>query len=45
LSPWIHSSEETIAALRKAGAKEVKFTVYPDAGHDTWTETYQSPKL
>jgi predicted peptidase len=21
----------------------VKFTVYPEAGHDSWTETYNNP--
>jgi hypothetical protein len=23
----------------------VKFTVYPDAGHDAWTATYNNPEL
>ena len=23
----------------------MKFTVYPNAGHDAWTETYANPKL
>jgi predicted esterase len=41
----IRLSEEMVAALKKAGAKEVEFTVYPDAGHDAWTETYDNPKL
>ena len=29
--------------LKKAGVKEVKLTIYPDANHDSWTETYQNP--
>jgi hypothetical protein len=23
----------------------VEFTRYPEAGHDSWTETYNNPKL
>ena len=38
-------SERMVEALKKAGAKEVKFTVYPDAGHDSWTVTYDNPEL
>lgn len=37
-------SEEMVAALRALGAN-VRFTVYPDAGHDSWTETYNNPAL
>lgn len=37
-------SEEMVEALKKAGA-DVKFTVYPEAGHDSWTETYNNPEL
>lgn len=33
-----------VKALRKAGGK-VKLTVYPDAGHDAWTRTYEDPRL
>ena len=35
----IAKSEEMVEALKKAGGT-VKFTVYPEAGHDSWTETY-----
>lgn len=38
-------SEDMVNALKEAGAKKVKFTVYPDAGHDSWTETYNNPEL
>ncbi len=31
-------------ATRKQGG-EVKITVYPEAGHDSWTETYDNPEL
>jgi len=38
-------SERMIHALKNAGAKHVKFTVYPEAGHDAWTETYENPAV
>ncbi len=41
----IQKSEEMVEALKQAGNKNVKFTVYPEAGHDSWTETYNNPKL
>lgn len=37
-------SEDMVNALRKVG-NEVKFTVYPEAEHDSWTETYNNPEL
>jgi len=37
-------SEEMVAALKKANGN-VKFTVYPEAGHDSWTEAYNNPEL
>lgn len=37
-------SEEMINALKAAGASP-KFTVYPQAGHDSWTETYANPEF
>ncbi len=40
----LERSEEMVQALRDAGA-EVRFTVYPDADHDSWTETYANPEL
>ena len=36
--------EATVAALRAAGSN-VKFTIYPDAVHDAWTETYNNPEV
>lgn len=38
-------SERLIAALKKHGNASAKLTVYPEAGHDSWTETYQNPEL
>jgi len=40
----IEKSEEMVEALRKNGG-DVRFTVYPDAGHDSWTATYDNPEL
>jgi predicted peptidase len=40
----IKRSEVMVEALKKAGG-DVKFTVYPDAGHDCWTVTYNNPEL
>ncbi|NLD71387.1 MAG: prolyl oligopeptidase family serine peptidase, partial [Chloroflexi bacterium] len=31
-------------ALERAGGN-VRLTVYPEAGHDAWTETYDNPAL
>ena len=38
-------SEEMYKALKDAKAKEVEYTVYPNAGHDAWTETYNNDKV
>ncbi len=37
-------SEELVESFKKSGV-EVKFTVYPDAGHDSWTETYNNEEF
>ena len=33
-----------VEALKAAGGN-VEFTVYPEARHDSWTATYDNPKL
>ena len=40
----ISRSEQMVEAIKAAGGN-VEFTIYPDAGHDSWTETYADPKL
>jgi predicted peptidase len=40
----IAKSEAMVDALKKAEGN-VKFTSYPDAGHDSWTETYNNPEV
>ncbi len=40
----IEQSQVMVDALERVGGN-IKFTVYPDAGHDVWTETYNNPEL
>ncbi len=40
----IKESQAMVDALEECGGN-VKFTIYPDAGHDSWTETYNNPEL
>lgn len=40
----LERSEQMVEALKKAEAN-VKFTAYPEAGHDSWTEAYNTPEL
>jgi predicted peptidase len=40
----VRRSEEMVEAVKKAGG-DVKFTVYPEAEHDSWTETYNNPEV
>lgn len=41
----IRSSEMMVEAVQKAGNNDVKFTRYPDAGHDCWTRSYDNAEL
>jgi predicted peptidase len=41
----LEESERMVGALRRFGTENVKLTVYPDAQHDSWTETYDNPRL
>ena len=40
----IERSQDLVNTLKELGV-DVKFTIYPDAGHDSWTETYDNPKI
>lgn len=40
----LSESEEMVKALKKVGGN-VKFTIYPEGGHDAWTETYNNLAL
>lgn len=41
----VNESQRMIDLLKKIGAKDARLTVYPEAGHDSWTETYNNPEL
>jgi predicted peptidase len=49
-----HGEKDTVVSLQddvamvaavKACGGDVKFTVYPDIGHESWTQTYANPAL
>jgi len=40
----VEQSKRMVKALKKQGS-DVKLTIYPEAGHDSWTETYDNPEL
>jgi predicted peptidase len=41
----LSESERMVQLLKKAGVQEAELTVYPDAGHDSWSETYNKQEL
>jgi predicted peptidase len=41
----LEESEKMVEALKRIGSQNVELTVYPEATHDSWTETYNNPKL
>jgi predicted peptidase len=41
----VEKSQKMVDAIKRAGNKNIKFTIYPEAGHDSWTETYNNPEL
>jgi predicted peptidase len=40
----LKSSQDMVDALKACGGN-VRFTVYPDADHDSWTATYDNPEF
>jgi predicted peptidase len=38
-------SERMVNFLKRAGMPDVKLTIYPEAEHDAWTETYNNPEF
>lgn len=40
----LNMSQKMVDALKKNGGN-AKLTVYPEAGHDSWTETYANPQI
>jgi predicted peptidase len=41
----LSESERMVNALKRIGNENVKLTVYPEAGHDSWTETYENEQF
>jgi predicted peptidase len=41
----VSESERMMAALKRAGSTNARLTVYPEADHDSFTRTYENPKL
>jgi predicted peptidase len=41
----LEESERMVEALKRLGCNDVRLTIYPEAGHDAWTETYNNPEL
>jgi predicted peptidase len=40
----LESGQKMVDTLKACGGN-VRFTVYPEAGHDSWTETYNNPEV
>ena len=40
----LEQSQSMVEALRACGG-DVKLTVYPEVGHDSWSQTYDNPEL
>jgi len=40
----LKNSQDMVDALKAAGGSP-KFTIYPEAGHDSWTATYNDPEF
>jgi hypothetical protein len=40
----LERSADMVESIKKAGGN-AKLTVYPEAGHDAWTETYDNPEF
>jgi pimeloyl-ACP methyl ester carboxylesterase len=38
-------SKAMVDALKDAGARDVRLTAYPEAGHNSWSEAYDDPEL
>jgi len=41
----LSKSQAMVDAIRKAGGKKVKLTVYPGIGHNSWTRAYKDPEI
>lgn len=41
----VEESQRMIEMLKRAGVEDINLTIYPEAQHDSWTETYKNPEL
>jgi predicted peptidase len=41
----LEESQRMTNAVMRAGCNDVKLTVYPEAGHDSWTQAYEEPEI
>jgi predicted peptidase len=41
----VEESERMVKILKESGNSDVNLTVYPEASHNSWTETYNNPAL
>ena len=41
----VEESERMVKFLQKVGVKDIKLTIYPEATHNSWTQTYDNPEL
>jgi hypothetical protein len=41
----LEEQQRLVDALQLTSKAEVRFTVYPGVGHDSWTQTYANPEL
>jgi predicted peptidase len=41
----VTESERMVEACKRFGVTDIKLTIYPEAKHDAWTETYKNPEL
>jgi predicted peptidase len=40
----VRHTQSMVDALRAVGAP-IRFTLYPDVGHESWAQTYENPEL
>lgn len=41
----LSESERMVAGMKHHGASDIELTIYPEASHDSWTQTYEDPKF
>ncbi len=41
----VSASEDTVALLKSKGVTDIKLTIYPEALHDSWTQTFENPEI